>query len=61
MVSVPKALIKEEVFGTDISQYIYSKEKLIEQNKAFDAMQSKLGLAGAKVLDASGLLFVICN
>lgn len=57
LVSVPKALIKEEVFGADISQYICSKEKLIEQNKAFDAMQTKLELAGAKVLDASGLLF----
>ncbi|MDO6760244.1 SGNH hydrolase domain-containing protein [Tamlana sp. 2_MG-2023] len=56
-ISVPKLLIKREVFGTNITQYICSKEKLIKQNKNFDAMLSKLELAGVKVLDASDLLY----
>ncbi|WP_340155498.1 acyltransferase family protein [uncultured Winogradskyella sp.] len=56
-ISVPKALIKKELFGTDINQYTCDKNGLLEQNKYFDAIQSKLELNGAIVLDASELLF----
>ncbi|WP_299106684.1 acyltransferase family protein [uncultured Winogradskyella sp.] len=56
-ISVPKALIKKELFGDNISQYICNKEGLNEQNRFFDLVQNKLELAGAKVLNASDLLF----
>ncbi|NRD23241.1 acyltransferase [Winogradskyella litoriviva] len=56
-ISVPKALIKEELFGTDIDHYKCDKNNLLEQNKYFDALQSKLELNGAIVLDATELLF----
>lgn len=56
-VSVPKALIKAELLGIDISEYICTTDQLVEQNKTFDAMKVDLELAGAKIIDTSELLF----
>ncbi|OBX25518.1 peptidoglycan/LPS O-acetylase OafA/YrhL [Gelidibacter algens] len=56
LVSVPKALIKGEVFDADISEYACTIGQLIDQNETFDALKMELELAGAKILDTSELL-----
>jgi len=53
---VPKALIRHELFGTDLSQWKCSAELYQQQNAPFDALSAALRLAGAQIIDVSGLL-----
>ncbi len=56
LVSVPKALAKHALFDTDLSQWKCSAESYQQQNAPFDALSAALRLAGAQIIDVSGLL-----
>ncbi|WP_417860045.1 acyltransferase family protein [Winogradskyella sediminis] len=55
-IAVPKALIKRELFSTNLSHYQCDLEGLKQQNKYFDALAADMVLAGATILDGSDLL-----
>lgn len=56
-VSVPKALIKQELFGVDIHKYQCNKERLEKRNFYFDSLVEEMKAAGATIIDGSELLY----
>ena len=56
-ISVPKALIKEAIWGNDISGFQGTRGILNNNNKEFDQVENKLIKAGARIIDLSDLLY----
>jgi hypothetical protein len=56
-ISVPKALIKAEVLGSDITKYKATEESVDEQNKQFDLLKDRINVAGAEIIDVSKFLY----
>lgn len=54
IVDVPKALISNKMFGSDLSKIKISRQDLYKQNKSFFDLSEELTAAGAVLIDSSG-------